>query len=112
MEAASAVDMEVGEAEEEADAFLENEILTRGAHYVIACGYSLGGLGKCWSPQTCSRLGVLQDTQVYDKSKRGWSPCLTLYGLVWDVLSGIPSVGAHNLVPDLVSCKHTSVQDI
>ena len=28
------------------------------------------------------------------------------------VLSGIPSVGAHNLVPDLVSCKHTSVQDI
>ena len=60
MEAASAVDMEVGEAEEEADAFLENEILTRGAHYVIACGYSLGGLGKCWSPQACSRLGVLQ----------------------------------------------------
>ena len=43
---------------------------------------------------------------------RAWSPCLTLYGLEWDVLSGIPSVGAHKLVPDLVSCKHTSVQDI
>ena len=83
MEAASAVDMEVGEAEEEADAFLENEILTRGAHYVIACGYSLGGLGKCWSPQTCSRLGVLQEHKYMSPRELGHLvlPCMDWYGM-------------------------------
>ena len=51
-------------------------------------------------PTTLFQTWCLASTQVYE-SKRGWSPCLTLYGLEWDVLSGIPSVGAHNLVPDL-----------
>ena len=43
---------------------------------------------KCWSPQACSRLGVLQAHKctryMRDKSKRAWSPCLTLHGLEWD----------------------------
>lgn len=83
MEAASAVDMEVREAEAKADMFLENEILTRGAHHVIACTYSLGGLGKCSSPQACSRLGVLQGDKCMSPREVGHLvlPCMDWYGM-------------------------------
>ena len=70
-------------------------------------------------PTSLFQTWCLASTQVYKIYERETSPrevghlvlvSYLVWIMVWDVLSGIPSVGAHKLVPDLVSCKHTSVQ--
>ena len=84
-------------------------------HLVLPCMDRNGMCWLCWALSQVLELTSLfqtwdlASTQVYE-SKRAWSPCLTLYEMVWHVLSSLPSVGAHKLVPDLGSCKHTSVQ--